>query len=100
MPENSSDHIVVGVDGSAPSDVAIRWAAREAALRNVSLTLLHVMTPGVSPWASGYSMAPLPLNYGELEEEEGQRLLESARDVVEEAITPGERVQVRRELMF
>jgi nucleotide-binding universal stress UspA family protein len=100
MPENPSDRIVVGVDGSAPSDAAIRWAAREAAMRNVPLTLSYVMTPGVSPWGLGYSMAPLPLDYGELEKEDGQRVLESARRVVEGAIAPGEHVQVHSDLVF
>lgn len=98
MPENS-DRIVVGIDGSAPSDAAIRWAAREAAMRNMSLTLLHVMTPGVSPWGLGYTMAPLPLDYGELQQEAGQRVLESARRVVEGAITSGEHLQVHSELV-
>ena len=100
MPENPSDRIVVGVDGSAPSDAAIRWAAREAAMRNVPLMLLHVRTPGVSPWGLGYSMAPLPLDYGELEQEDGQRVLESARRVVEAALAPGEHVQVHSDLVF
>lgn len=33
--------IVVGVDGSTGSKTALRWAARDAALRNVPLTLVH-----------------------------------------------------------
>jgi nucleotide-binding universal stress UspA family protein len=32
--------IVVGVDGSEPSKVAVRWAAREATMRNLPLTLV------------------------------------------------------------
>ncbi|MGB3335388.1 MAG: universal stress protein [Mycobacterium sp.] len=35
--------IVVGVDGSAPARVAVRWAAYEALMRNVPLTLVHVI---------------------------------------------------------
>jgi nucleotide-binding universal stress UspA family protein len=37
--------VVVGVDGSASSTMAVRWAAREATMRNVPLTLVHVATP-------------------------------------------------------
>jgi nucleotide-binding universal stress UspA family protein len=33
--------IVVGVDGSAASDAALRWAARQASRRGVELTVLH-----------------------------------------------------------
>jgi nucleotide-binding universal stress UspA family protein len=69
-------------------------------MRNVPLTLLYVMTPGVSPWGLGYSMAPLPHDYGELETEDGQRVLESARRVVEGAVAPGEHVQVHSDLVF
>ena len=34
--------IVVGVDGSAASNAAVFWAARDAALRNIPLTLVHM----------------------------------------------------------
>jgi len=36
--------IIVGIDGSAHSDRALRWAVREAQLRNVALTLVHTYT--------------------------------------------------------
>ncbi|MDA8343069.1 MAG: universal stress protein [Actinomycetota bacterium] len=36
------ERIVVGVDGSDNATAAARWAAREAALRGVPLTVLHV----------------------------------------------------------
>ena len=34
--------IIVGVDGSAGSTQALRWAAQEAAYRGVDLVVLHV----------------------------------------------------------
>ena len=34
--------IVVGVDGSAASNSAVFWAARDAAMRHVPLTLVHM----------------------------------------------------------
>jgi nucleotide-binding universal stress UspA family protein len=39
--------ILVGVDGSPASKVAADWAARDAALRKVPLTLVHVLSPPV-----------------------------------------------------
>jgi nucleotide-binding universal stress UspA family protein len=35
--------IVVAVDGSAPSDAAVRWAAREARFRSLPLKLVHIV---------------------------------------------------------
>jgi hypothetical protein len=48
---NATTHrgIVVGVDGSPPSKVAVDWPAREAAMCNVSLTLVHII-PRVRMW--------------------------------------------------
>ena len=99
MSDQPSDRFVVGVDGSAPSDAAIRWAAREASMRNVALTMLHVLTPGVPIVAMGYAMAPLPLDYEELQQERGQRVLEAARRVAEEAAAPSGHVQIHSELV-
>lgn len=48
--------IVVGIDGSASSRAALRWAAREAALRGVPL---HVVAVWHIPWAA-YAGVPLP----------------------------------------
>lgn len=47
--------IVVGVDGSAVSAAALRWAAQEAAVREDSLWIVHVRAPGRPrvPFASG-----------------------------------------------
>ena len=43
--------IIVGVDGSPASDIATEWAARDAALRNVPLTVVHVLPPtDIGPW--------------------------------------------------
>lgn len=42
--------VVVGVDGSAGADRAVRWAATEAALTQRSLTLVHAWTLHGSTW--------------------------------------------------
>lgn len=48
MPEKYG--ILVGVDGSAESDAAVRWATREAVLRHEVITLLHVVAPVAASW--------------------------------------------------
>jgi nucleotide-binding universal stress UspA family protein len=42
--------IVVGVDGSAGSQLALEWAAREAAVHHAPLTVLAVNQVAVSQW--------------------------------------------------
>ena len=39
--------LVVGVDGSAASDAAVRWAAREATMRRLPIELLNVVAPSL-----------------------------------------------------
>jgi nucleotide-binding universal stress UspA family protein len=99
MPKHTSNQIVVAIDGSTSSDTAIRWAAREAAMRNTALTLLHVVLPGLPAWGLGYSMAPLPMDYGEMQRADGEGILEAARRVVEEILEPEERIDVHGELV-
>lgn len=42
--------ILVGVDGSAAALGAVRWAAHDAALRNVPLALVHVVDAPIPEW--------------------------------------------------
>ncbi len=65
--------ILVAVDGSAPATAAVEWAAREAVLRNVPLTLAHVVTPSAMMMWPEVSVPP---DYAEW-----QRILEAARVV-------------------
>ncbi|MFW3113481.1 hypothetical protein MHAE_06874 [Mycobacterium haemophilum DSM 44634] len=61
--------IVVGVDGSQSSTLAVEWAARDAQMRrcadaqmrNVPLRLVHV----VAPVFAGESEIPLPADYAQ-----------------------------------
>ena len=51
--------IVVGVDGSSSSMQAVRWAAHEAEMRNVPLSLIHVIdTPPSGLLALGGAVLP------------------------------------------
>jgi len=73
--------ILVGVDRSASSMAAVNWAARDAAMRNVPLTLMHVIAPvvpAVAPWPE----IPIPEDYFERQDGKARRILEDARRAV------------------
>jgi len=78
--------VVVGVDGSAASKVAVDWAARDAARRGVALKLVHVLVP---PAVMAYPEVPLPVGYLDWQEEAGVKLLDGARATVEDAVGDG-----------
>ncbi len=82
--------ILVAVDGSACAKVAVDWAARSAAQRNVPLRLVHVVTPGMLLWPE----VGIPPGYAQWEEELGHEILQKAERVAEDA-APG--VEVRTE---
>ncbi|BBZ12786.1 universal stress protein [Mycobacterium branderi] len=59
MPDTTMRYgVIVGVDGSAESDEAIAWAAREAIMFHLPLTLLHVAAP-VTVWPLGSVQADI-----------------------------------------
>ncbi|AQT79279.1 universal stress protein [Mycolicibacterium litorale] len=87
--------ILVGVDGSPESKVAIDWAARDAAMRGVPLKLVHVLNP---PVVMSFPEVPMPSGYLQWQEESGQKILESARKTVAEA-TKDHPVEVTSEIV-
>ena len=83
--------IVVGVDGSPSAKVAVDWAAADAALRNVPLTLVHVLTPptvmtSVPRTASPWPEVPLPSGFKHWQQIQGRRILRDAFETVEELL--------------
>lgn len=87
--------ILVGVDGSPESKVAVDWAARDAAMRGVSLKLVHILNP---PVVMTFPEVPVPPGYLQWQEEAGQKILESARKAVAEA-TKDHPVEVTSEIV-
>lgn len=71
----STRPIVVGVDGSAESKVAVDWAARSAALRRVPLKLVNVLNP---PVVMAFPEVPMPPGYLQWQQEEGRKALDAA----------------------
>lgn len=73
--------ILVGVDGSAAALSAVRWAARDAALRNVPLTLVHVVDAPLPEW---FEVAA-PVGFRQRRENRVRDFIESAIKVAEDS---------------
>lgn len=82
--------IVVGVDGSPASKVAVDWAAREADMRNAALTLVHVL-----PAARFWPEVATPSRIEQLYQSQAQRWLREATTVAEKAMTAPGRIDTR-----
>jgi nucleotide-binding universal stress UspA family protein len=78
--DHHGDRILVGVDGSAASRVAVGWAAREAAMRNVGLMLVHVTIPPTMTGRHDFRVRP---ESNHRRHAEGLRLLREAAAIVE-----------------
>lgn len=78
------DSIVAGVDGSPSSAAAVEWAARNAALRDRPLVLVHVV-PSPMVTTAPWPQLPLPDDAFRVMQEEGERLLAQARVAAEQA---------------
>jgi len=89
--------VVVGVDGSAASKVAVDWAARDAALRTVPLTLVNVLDP---PVVYTFPRTQIPREYLEWQQDEGRKVLDDALKIVEDSTRQKGSIDVSSELMI
>jgi nucleotide-binding universal stress UspA family protein len=76
---SNRDAIIVGVDGSACANQAVRWAAGEAATRNVPLRIVHVIYPVIGGYSGdGLVTTPLPEDLVQVQEADARRILDEA----------------------
>jgi nucleotide-binding universal stress UspA family protein len=88
--------IVVGVDGYPASNAAVRWAARDAVMRHLPLTLVHVVNPAVPMW----SQSPLPGGFAVWQENEGRRILDDALKIAQDTAKDDRSIQIKSEMIF
>ena len=88
--------VVVGVDGSAPSDAAVRWAARAAAMRKLRLTLVLALATPALPWPA----APMPTELRQRQEVDARAIIDDAVKITEDTITDGGPAEIEGQLFF
>jgi nucleotide-binding universal stress UspA family protein len=98
---NTHHGVVVAVDGSPSSQVAVRWAAREATMRHVSLTVVHV-APSLAVAASTlvWPAGRVPEEVLEIQENEARRVIADAVNIAEDGAAGGDRPEITSELFF
>jgi nucleotide-binding universal stress UspA family protein len=87
--------IVVGIDDSPAARVAVQWAARDAELRRIPMTLVYAVSPELATWPS----VRLPAGLARWHRDHGRRLVDDAFKVVEEACQLGGPTEVHTEIL-
>jgi nucleotide-binding universal stress UspA family protein len=88
--------ILVGVDGSPAAKYAVDWAACDAAMRNIRLTLVHAVRP-IGPTVPPMSA---PAAFSRWQVEQGQKILDAAVDIARSSTPDGGPAQIESELLF
>ncbi len=88
--------IVVAADGSPASNYAAAWAARDAAMRNIPLTVVHAVATPTTTWPP----VPYPDSLAVRLEDEGKKAIMHAIKIAEEAMPAGHTVTIKRELVY
>lgn len=88
--------ILVCVDGSAESDAAVAWAAREAAMRGLPITVIHAVAPVVVGWPVGQLYADMPA----WQQDGAQQVIDQARKIVIANQGGGTPPEMRTEIIY
>jgi nucleotide-binding universal stress UspA family protein len=98
MSAQTQGEIVVGVDGSPSSTVAVEWAVRDAEMRNVPLKLVHVVAPMVTA-AGGRPDIAAVAEFSRLQEDQARKVVEQAHKVAVEVASPSHAPRVTSEVL-
>ncbi|OSC24426.1 universal stress protein [Mycobacterium vulneris] len=96
MSETKNRGILVCVDGSAASDAAVAWAAREAVMHDLPITLVHAAPPVVVGWPVGQLYADIP----EWQREGAQHIIDQARKTVTANLGGVKPPEMRTEIIY
>jgi nucleotide-binding universal stress UspA family protein len=88
--------IVVAVDGSPASNAAACWAACDAAMRNIPLTIVHAVVTPTATWPP----VPYPDSLAVRLEDGGKKAVMHAIKIAEDAMPADRKVAIKRELVY
>src|SRR6476620_7096780 len=96
MSESAKTHgILVAVDGSPESEAAVRWAAHEAEMRDVPITLMHVVMPVAASWP----VRSLQAGFNAWQEDNARQVIEQAQKMLRSSVGESELSDVRTEVL-
>lgn len=94
--ESRPHGVVVGVDGSPASRVATDWAARDAALRGVPLTVVHVLgSDEIGPWVD----LPISDEFADERERRAKAVLDDALSLIRDAIGASPDIEINQRVI-
>ena len=97
MPNATTEFpIMICVDGSAASDAAVAWGAREAALRQLPVTLIHAVEPVVVGWPVGQLYAEMP----DWQRDNARHVIEHARETLSAGLAGSAPPETRTEVVY
>jgi nucleotide-binding universal stress UspA family protein len=88
--------IIVGVDGSSASDAAVSWAAHDAVMRGLPLTLMHVQDPAARAW----SQTKVLDEVAGWQKAEGRGVLANASKIAHDITKDASQITINGELQF
>jgi nucleotide-binding universal stress UspA family protein len=88
--------LLVCVDGSAASDAAVAWGTREAIMRQLPITLMHVVTPVAVGWPVGQLYADMP----EWQKDNAQHIIDQARKTLSANLGESESPEIHTEMLY
>ncbi|SPM42436.1 universal stress protein [Mycobacterium numidiamassiliense] len=99
MSDTTKEHgMLVCVDGSVASDAAVAWAAREAVMRHVPITLIHVVAPVVVGWPVGqlYAEPDMP----EWQKASAEHVVDRARKTLNTNLGESDPPEIRSAIVY
>ncbi|MCV7257508.1 universal stress protein [Mycobacterium shimoidei] len=88
--------VLVGVDGSPASNCAVDFAAREAAMRNARLTIVH----SVNPIGLTLPHGSIPASFSQWQVERAQTFVENAAEIARQAGPADRPIQIDSAVLF